>query len=85
MRLARKLVRKLLNRAGVDVVPKGFRSKAPLIDALENLLPTIDLVIDVGANRGQFRDNLRADFGYNGRIVSFEPSPGDFNVCSASL
>lgn len=34
----------------------------------------IDLVIDVGANTGQFGQSLR-DFGYRNDIVSFEPNP----------
>jgi hypothetical protein len=35
----------------------------------------IDTVIDVGANRGQYRDFLRDRVGFDGSIVSFEPVP----------
>jgi FkbM family methyltransferase len=32
----------------------------------------IDMVLDIGANTGQFAESLY-DFGYQGRIISFEP------------
>jgi len=41
---------------------------AALFDACD-----VNLVLDVGANRGQFASRLRSDIGYNGDIYSFEP------------
>ncbi|MGM9484163.1 FkbM family methyltransferase [Roseateles sp. NT4] len=41
-----------------------------LFDRLE-----IDLVIDVGANRGQYADFIRQRVGYRGELLSFEPIP----------
>ena len=35
----------------------------------------VDCVIDVGANTGQYRDFLRDDVCYRGRVESFEPIP----------
>ncbi|MGY2048055.1 FkbM family methyltransferase [Methylobacterium sp. JK268] len=38
----------------------------------------VDLVIDVGANEGQFGRFLRREVGYTGRILSFEPVSATF-------
>lgn len=38
-------------------------------------LYSIDAVIDVGANNGQYHDFVRHQVGYQGWIVSFEPDP----------
>jgi FkbM family methyltransferase len=35
----------------------------------------IDLVLDVGANSGQFYLQLRKQIGYTGKVFSFEPNP----------
>lgn len=65
--------RKLAQRSGLDV----RRYPADRIEYSRNKLLRhhgIGLVLDVGANAGQYGSELR-DFGYSGRLVSFEPLP----------
>jgi FkbM family methyltransferase len=64
----RTSVNKLMAKIGYRIV----RRKIDLLDVLR--LKRVDLVIDVGANEGQFGLSLRRG-GYRGRIVSFEPIP----------
>jgi FkbM family methyltransferase len=49
----------------------------PLADHLRTLFERyrIDLVLDVGANTGQYHDFLREHVGFSGQVVSFEPIP----------
>lgn len=68
----KKMVKKILRQAGVDVVRITPRNSDPA--RLQMLLSYhhVDLVLDVGANIGQYGQSLR-EHGYEGRIVSFEP------------
>jgi len=73
--------RKCLWRAGWDV--KRFDPRPSEASQLVRQLfvHQIDVVFDVGANTGQFAQQLR-DAGFPGRIVSFEPSSAAHSTLS---
>lgn len=64
----KQFIRRSLRRLGVDIV--RVRNQPDLVAFLQDR--HIDVVVDVGANVGQFGKLLRAK-GYRGKIVSFEP------------
>jgi len=69
---AKQGIKQLLYAAGFEThrVHPNTSQLARLMAALRAF--SIDLVLDIGANEGQFAKELRAG-GYSGRIVSFEP------------
>lgn len=66
-------IRKCLNRFGFDVI-RSKNNHGSFDAHLKNILTkySIDCVLDVGANAGQYGASLRG-LGYGGWIVSFEP------------
>jgi FkbM family methyltransferase len=75
--MLKNAVRSALRKAGVEVVarkPRNYpRLRRPLLIDEE----AIDLVLDIGANIGQWASEIRTA-GYRGRIVSFEPGSNAF-------
>jgi FkbM family methyltransferase len=65
-------IRRVANRFGIDI--HRHRPEVSKQGRLSTMLAShgIDLVLDVGANIGQFAQSLR-EAGYRGRLVSFEP------------
>lgn len=75
--MLKRYVTRMAERLGYRIIPVWQLATYAAVEDLRRRLDflKIDLVIDVGANEGQFRDMLRNLVGYQGRIVSFEPVP----------
>jgi FkbM family methyltransferase len=65
-------IRRMANRCGLDVM--RYRPEVTESGRLAAMLAHfgVNLVLDVGANHGQFASSLRR-CGYHGRMLSFEP------------
>ena len=79
----RQGIRATLRRFGYDVVrwptlPEPLARRRRLIESC-----AIDRVLDVGANTGQYAEELRTALGYSRPIVSFEPMRAAFHALEA--
>jgi FkbM family methyltransferase len=65
----------LAKHRGYEVIPFWKMHEISLVNHLRKVLElyNVKVVIDVGANKGQFHDLLRQDIGFRGQILSFEP------------
>lgn len=74
-------VLRLTDRTGIEI-RRTRRQSTEMSARMVRLFAQLgtDLVIDVGANRGQFSTVLRDDLRFAGRIVAFEPTAEAFGV-----
>lgn len=70
-------IQKIVNRFGYQVTKYPDEMQRRRIKLLG--LHKIDLVIDIGANGGQYGSRLRS-MGYEGKILSFEPLASAFKL-----
>jgi hypothetical protein len=69
------LLSRFFEQLGYSVVPLYYEHHISIIRYLRKLFSRydIDLVVDVGANKGQYYEFLRKWVMYKGKIISFEP------------
>ncbi len=75
--MLRNMIGRVAGRVGFEMIAKW---RVPNLSYTNRLLTLfehfgITSVIDIGANAGQFRDQLRSEIGFDGPIYSFEPDP----------
>lgn len=80
MRKIKQIIRKTINRLGYDLVPFTYRTHALLRQKKIMESNQIDLVLDVGANIGNYGHKLLTKMDFNGTIISFEPMIKEFNI-----
>lgn len=71
------MLRSILKKIGYSISQYPPQSTQDFIKLLKS--HNIDLVLDVGANTGQFGKWL-IDFGYCGKILSFEPMQKEYDI-----
>jgi FkbM family methyltransferase len=79
---AKQKIRRGLRKLGYDI--SGFDPGSHTLARRGHLLRSfqVDVVLDVGANAGQYAQELRRDLNFAGRICSFEPLADPFRVLS---
>lgn len=68
----KKIIRKIINNYGFEITRFTADSSLRAQYLRQLLHHKINIIFDIGANTGQFGQELRS-LGYDGRIVSFEP------------
>lgn len=80
MRKIKEMIKTIINRLGYDLVPFTYQTHA--IPRQKKIMESnqIDLVLDVGANIGNYGHKLFEMMDFNGKVISFEPMKKEFNI-----
>lgn len=70
----KKILHKILRAFNLKIVKLSIYSVPAYLTVQALKAHNINIIFDVGANIGQFASELR-DYGYKGKIISFEPLP----------
>lgn len=81
MSRASRAVTRILRQLGVDV--RRWPAPEPSYLHVARILDGVDVILDVGANTGQYARHIRGA-GFAGRIISIEPAPAAFAVLQAA-
>ncbi len=76
-KLIKRSLQKIAEAAGFRLIPEWMMPNIAQSERLRKIFLDLDIreVVDVGANAGQFRDFIRNEIGFLGKIYSFEPDP----------
>ena len=80
--IVRRQLTRLAAKVGYAVMPTWRLESYAIVKYLSRLFEflDVDLVIDVGANAGQYYRFLRNHVGFRGHVASFEPIPRHANT-----
>lgn len=73
----KRCIRQAVYNGGYMIEPRRYSAVIAMAERLKRIFAdySIDTVIDVGANEGQYGAFLRERVGFKGKIESFEPIP----------
>lgn len=80
----RSIVEAIGRKLGIRLVPEWKMRRLPVAELHRDIIESmeVDLVVDVGANAGQYVDFLRWEVGYDGHVASFDPLEENFSILS---
>ena len=82
----KKIIEYIFGKLSLEIIPRWRINSFLLSRRMKRIIEefNIDLIIDVGANKGQYAEFLRNEVQYKGLIISFEPDPTNCKILKES-